>query len=917
MKEEMPLVLKDRWLELKGTLCPKSIPWIIDNYAEDPYAGRNLIEIPSRLQYELSSYSPDIIFICVYTTYITIKAHKSSTQIFGQEIYLKRLLDKLRLTRWDKIFRREILLWRFYAYNDRLSEFILPRYTLKELIKCIEEQGGIYKLIYENPIESTDIEIPGLENWVDRAEQVRVIDWLSNPNIGPIRATQLQTGKGKLTHVDSLIKIPNGWKRMGDIEIGDEVITQNGEITTVTGVFPQGVVDLYKVEFKDGRSVLAGAEHLWQVFNWDWVSSDKKDGWKIKNTSEIIERMKLDETRDRNTFIPLCVSERNEDIDLPIDPYVLGVILGDGGLSDTSRVALTTDDWIFEHIRSLLPSTVEIRYRDNYENKADYYKVGGISGKNGNNTVLYELRKLGLMGTRSWDKFIPDIYLHGSHRQRLSLVQGLMDTDGCINKPKVCRNGVDIGKCGTIEFSSASKELSESLQYLIRSLGGICKLKVKVNTFYTHNGERRKGRPAYRLNIRYPNPNELFRLPRKKDLAPSSNQYSDNLKLSFKDVSYAGKGEAQCISVDHPSGLYITNDFIVTHNTACAIRSASRLNKPTLIICSGLTDQWEQSFYKTTKLTSDDIFIIKGFPSLKKLFKENKDYKVYIASIETLRSWITNQDDTYRTVPSYCQFLVLFKIGTKIVDEFHLNFSAITSIDFRSNVENNIYLSATPARSDKNSNRIFNMIFPINTIDASSTYDKYVHCTTYTYRFDITNPRKLTNKFGYNHIKYETQICANEDLRLEYFTRILKPVIDSHYINKFDNGKLLVLVQTVQLVHFLLAYCEYYFPGKVVKSYVHGDSDDNLRNSDIIISTPKSAGTGTDIENLVCCLNTISVSSEPLVKQIFGRLRKLPDGRTPEFVDMCNRLIPDQIRHMNSRRRIYEKIALKLEEFDI
>lgn len=916
MKEEMPLVLKDKWLELKGTLCPKSIPWIIDNYAEDPYAGRNLIEIPSRLQYELSSYSPDIIFICVYTTYITIKAHKSSTQIFGQEIYLKRLLDKLRLTRWDKIFRREILLWRFYAYNDRLSEFILPRYALKELIKCIEEQGGIYKLIYENPIESTDIEIPGLENWVDRAEQVRVIDWLSNPNIGPIRATQLQTGKGKGTTLDSLIKIPNGWKRMGDIEIGDEVITQNGEITTVTGVFPQGKKDIFRVSFKDGRFVEVDNEHLWKTFHVNWVTKNK-DGWEIKNTDELKNKV---ETSNRCPYVPLCNSEQNEDLDLPIDPYVLGVLLGDGGLSVSHVVLLSTDDWILEHIKTLIPETVKVNIKplDPRYMKVEYFREGSIVGVVSNiNPLKNELKKMGLMGTHSWDKFIPDIYLHGSHKQRLALVQGLMDTDGCINKPKVCRNGVDYGTCGTIEFSSASKELAEGLQYLIRSLGGICSLVVKENNYYTYNHERRKGRPAYRLGIRYPNPNELFRLPRKKNLAPTSNQYSDNLKLGFDTIEHIGKKETQCISVDHPSGLYITNDFIVTHNTACAIRSASRLNKPTLIICSGLTDQWEQSFYKTTKLTSDDIFIIKGFPSLKKLFKENKDYKVYIASIETLRSWITNQDDTYRTVPSYCQFLVLFKIGTKIVDEFHLNFSAITSIDFRSNVENNIYLSATPARSDKNSNRIFNMIFPINTIDASSTYDKYVHCTTYTYRFDITNPRKLTNKFGYNHIKYETQICANEDLRLEYFTRILKPVIDSHYINKFDNGKLLILVQTVQLVHFLLAYCEYYFPGKVVKSYVHGDSDDNLRNSDIIISTPKSAGTGTDIENLVCCLNTISVSSEPLVKQIFGRLRKLPDGRTPEFVDMCNRLIPDQIRHMKSRRRIYEKIALKLEEFDI
>ena len=177
--------------------------------------------------------------------------------------------------------------------------------------------------------------------------------------------------------------------------------------------------------------------------------------------------------------------------------------------------------------------------------------------------------------------------------------------------------------------------------------------------------------------------------------------------------------------------------------------------------------------------------------------------------------------------------------------------------------------------------------------------------------------KKLTNKFGYNHTKYETQICTDEDTRLEFFTRIIKPAIDSHYTNKFKSGKILILVQTVQLVIFLVSYCEYYYPDKIVKPYTASDPEENLTIGDIIISTPKSCGVGRDIKELVCCLNLVSVSSDPLVKQIFGRLRKLPDGRTPEFVDMYNRFIPDQVRHIKSRKRVYEKRALNLEEFDI
>ena len=904
--------LKDKWIELKGVLCPDSSPLVINKY-EDPFAGFNLIEVPNELYEELNSYIGTITYICVYATYITVKCDKKYAKFFNQEVYIGKVLDKLKLTRWDNRLRRLLTVCRFYAYDNVLCEFRLPRYALGEVIDCIEAQNAKYIVIYEKPYKASTIDIPGVDTWVDRAEQVRVIEWLSNPELGSIRGTQLQVGKGKETSLDSLIKIPNGWKRMGDIELHDEVITRDGSTCLVTGVFPQGEKDIYRVTFRDSRYVDAGLEHQWLVFNEQW-SSPK---WRVINTQELI--YLHEKARNQKSpyfiYVPLCESEKNDDIELPIHPYLLGVLLGDGSIANNT-ISICTDLFILEKIRDLLPQENElIVTKPTDKNYPEYFYSGRIAGiDRGNNLLIKLLRDLELMGTRSWDKFIPDIYLRTSHSQRMELIRGLLDTDGCMNKPNLCRNGVDMGKCGTIEYSTASKQLAEDFQYLIRSIGGMADISERI-PHYTYKGERLEGRPNYRVYPKVKCPKDLFHLPRKKDIAADKTQYSDTLKLSVKSIEYVGKHEAQCISVSDPSGLYITDDFIVTHNTACAIRSSMRINKPTLIICSGLQEQWLESFLKITKLKEDDIFTIQGHPSIVKLFKNEKRYKVYIASIETLRSWIYNEEGTYEDVPTYTQFLEKCEIGVKVVDEFHLNFNAIAAIDFRSNVEHNIYLSATPERSDKNANRIFNIVFPKTVIDNDSIWEKYVNATMYAYHLDLPPRARVSSKFGYSHSKYESIITSYDDMSLEYFRSIIKPIIDSHYFNKFTSGKLLILTQTIRMAEVLAGYIKYYYPQKDTRTYLSSDPESNLKEADIIVSTPKSAGVGTDIKELVCMINTVSVSSEPLVKQMFGRLRKLPDGRTPEYVDIYNKCIPDQNRHKKTRAKIYRGLAKEFIEF--
>ena len=162
------------------------------------------------------------------------------------------------------------------------------------------------------------------------------------------------------------------------------------------------------------------------------------------------------------------------------------------------------------------------------------------------------LKSLGLIGCRSHEKFIPRQYLDAPPYQRLQLLRGLLDTDGWVEKH------------GTVRFCSASLQLALDVQELSRSLGAWCSMGIKTPT-YTHNGERRVGRTSYVLNICHPEPRSLFTLSYKVTRAPVR-QRARKMPVLVSIVP-DGSEECVCISVSHPSRLYFTDDYVVTHNT--------------------------------------------------------------------------------------------------------------------------------------------------------------------------------------------------------------------------------------------------------------------------------------------------------------------------------------------------------------
>lgn len=364
-------------------------------------------------------------------------------------------------------------------------------------------------------------------------------------------------GTGKAQPLDAKIKVPHGWIKMGDIKIGDTVSTPDGKTAKVSGIFPQGIKETYKIELRDGRTTEACGDHLWEVFY------DQNKHPKIMSTNEIIEFRK---THKRNHKIRLPEHEEIEDIDLPIDPYLLGALLGDGGFSAYPGISFTTSD------NELLSKLNEICKEDgiflpkyNDKNTYGYYycMLEGADKKQLRRKGLFgtklkeKINELQLFGTKSNTKFIPEIYLNSSKNQKIKLLQGLLDTDGYASGNN------------ELIFTTVSKSLCDSVVYLVRSIGGTASISIKYPK-YTYLGESKIGKEAYNVTIGYKNKTELVSLERKKKRLKDNDQYSMKRTISIKDIRPSGEKECRCIMLDSSDHLYITDDFIVTHNTYLA-----------------------------------------------------------------------------------------------------------------------------------------------------------------------------------------------------------------------------------------------------------------------------------------------------------------------------------------------------------
>ena len=368
-------------------------------------------------------------------------------------------------------------------------------------------------------------------------------------------------GTGKAQPLDAKIKIPGGWTTMGDISPGDIISTPDGKTASVVEIFPQGFKETFIIELKDGRKTECCGDHLWEVFYDDYWRHPR-----IMTTVDIIE---LQKTHHKPLHIRLPEHEEIDDIDLPIDPYLLGALLGDGSFATYPKIGMSSsDEEIINKLNSICKDDGIFLYKDKYDYIYHSNACRASSGKLGvfNTDLQTKINELGLFGTNSHTKFIPEIYLNASKNQKIKLLQGLFDTDAyCLGNNEFV-------------YTTTSKMLADSVVYLIRSIGGAAKTSTKIPK-YTYLGEKKLGKLAYDVRITYKDIKSLVTLERKISKLTNESQYSKKGNLSIKSITPSGVKECQCILIDSQDHLYITDEFIVTHNTLLAVQVAIKMFK--------------------------------------------------------------------------------------------------------------------------------------------------------------------------------------------------------------------------------------------------------------------------------------------------------------------------------------------------
>jgi DNA modification methylase len=380
----------------------------------------------------------------------------------------------------------------------------------------------------------------------------------------------MDVGQAKAQPLDAMILTPEGWVRMGDIEPGDTVIAGDGSKTEVLGVYPQGERPVFKVTFSDGGTTECDGEHLWLTHTEyernnerRYVQRNGREGLRTTSFARVRTATSIAETllTDRggvNHTIPVVPSVELDEQLIPLDPWLLGFLLGDGCLRDTNVTVSTADEWAVNEVRRMLPTGLGLRRTT--PNGCDYSITGtekqGGRGP-GSNALLLALRQMDMLGRRSWEKHVPREYLFNTADIRLRILRGLMDADGTCDKS----NGPT--------FTTTSEALANDVVFLVRSLGG---LAIKANAHST-------GRAAQRIRITLPDGVNPFALPRKADAYKGKPK---GVRRYITSIEPAGTKPVQCIAVAHPDHLYVTDDFAVTHNTRFFKRDSTNADNLTL-----------------------------------------------------------------------------------------------------------------------------------------------------------------------------------------------------------------------------------------------------------------------------------------------------------------------------------------------
>ena len=658
---------------------------------------------------------------------------------FTKERYLLETPKKLYIEKLLVEKEKSYHIWGKFFENEKLSEFWIPKSSI----------------IKHHTTKKVEIDYSKYDHRPPLQHQKEAIEKL----VGSKRfilADSMGVGKGLVK--STIVYTPCGRKKIGDLCVGDSIIGSDGLTYQITGVYPQPKQEIYEITFNDGVKIKTDSSHLWSVSSASTgknsnsshrkkslVLSTKQmfDGGKIKIKGVGYNKEKVYEVEtyykcpngNNKWQIPVVEPIRFERNDiLPIDPYLLGLGLGDGSFKNkTIRFSVHKDD--YDEMFGLFPLN---EFKTRINQRGGSINVG---------TSLYDL---GVERTRSHTKFIPDIYKYSSIENRLAIIQGLMDTDGHCMKSKK-------GVFGGTEYSTVSEKLADDVTEIIHSLGGIVRRGTKIGKYKKEDGTVVECRRVYRLNIKLPNEFNPFRLKRK------ANEYNPPKKYKIgryiKNIEPCGQSETICISVDSPDKLYVTEHCIVTHNTTSTIIASLETGaKKVLVICpASLKINWQREI----ALYSDrPVFIAEG-----KNFSTEHDF--VIVNYDILKNFYDLKDKENSP-------LIKANFDLVILDEAHLISNpqaARTKIinAFVKNIKQVWLLTGTPM-----TNRPMNYFNLLNIIEnpVAQNWMAYAirYCQGYQFR---AGKRKVWNVSGASNLDELRERTSGQILR-----RLKEDVLD-------------------------------------------------------------------------------------------------------------------------------------------
>ena len=306
-----------------------------------------------------------------------------------------------------------------------------------------------------------------------------------------------------------------GWIEIGLLQVGDLIAGKDGKFYPIKGLYPKGVTKVYEITFNDRTSVRCAEDHIWSVA--DQFTDHFRD-YTLKEMLSTLENKPY-----KKFHIPLVAPIQHPEATLPIDPYVLGALIGNGYLAGSTIQLSTSDPTLAANVEQRLNGD---RIKKNKGNNLTWTITGG--------RTLQGIRDLDLR-VKSAHKHIPDEYLFASEEQRRDLLQGLLDTDGSLNY-------------GHQRYQSMSAQLIEDVSELVRSLGGTSRTT-------------RRADGCYRASIRM---QELNTGVGRRYIA------------SIEEVD---PEETVCIETEAPDHLYVTEHYIVTHNTTTSTAGSYFFNQ--------------------------------------------------------------------------------------------------------------------------------------------------------------------------------------------------------------------------------------------------------------------------------------------------------------------------------------------------